>query len=181
MSFKRCFFVLALAIMPTAGICAPLKVFFGNLNGANESPPTASQGIGVALVTYDPNTVTMRVQVTFSNLTMSGGTTASHIHCCFVSPTLNAGVATTTPSFTGFPAGVTAGTYDHTFDMTLAGSYNPAFITAQGSISAALAALLAGMTNGTAYFNIHSVQYSAGEIRSNMFPDNIFAANFEQS
>jgi len=121
----------------------------------------------------------MRVQVSFTGLT--SGTTASHIHCCFVLPMLTASVATTTPTFTNFPLTVTAGTYDRTFDMTLASSYNPAFVTAQGSISAALNAILAGMTNTTAYFNIHTTNFPGGEIRVNMRPDAVFANGFEQA
>jgi hypothetical protein len=41
-------------------------------------------------------------------------------------------VATTLPTFAGFPLGVTSGTYINTLDLTLASSYNPAFVTANG-------------------------------------------------
>ena len=79
-------------------------------------------------MTWDTLTNEMTVNVTFSGLTTA--TTAAHIHCC-VAPPGNAGVATTTPTFPGFPLGVTAGTYSQTFDMTAPASYNPAFVTAQ--------------------------------------------------
>jgi hypothetical protein len=182
MLVRHRFLAMAIAAMPIAAVCAPPKVFFGSLSGLQESPPNASPGVGFAVVTYNPDTLTMRVQVSFSNLTATGtGTTASHIHCCFVLPSLNATVATTTPSFAGFPLGVRAGTYDNTLDMTAASSYNPAFVTAQGSIDNARNAILAGMANGTAYFNIHSQQYPSGEIRSNMQPDAVFANGFEQT
>src|SRR5207249_1148612 len=93
-------------------------------------------------------------------------TTASHIHCCTTTPgSANVGVATTLPTFTGFPSGVTSGTYDHVFDMSLASSYNPAFVTAQGSVSNAFNALVAGMETGNAYLNIHTTQFPGGEIR----------------
>ena len=69
-------------------------------------------------MTIDDAAFTMRVESTFSGLT--GITTASHIHCCTaVASTGTAGVATQTPSFVGFPLGVTSGTFDSTFDMTL--------------------------------------------------------------
>jgi len=74
-------------------------------------------------------------------------------------------VATTTRTFPGFPLGVTSGTYDQTFDMTLSSSYNPAFVTANGSVGAAEAALFADMAAGTAYLNIHSQVVPGGEIR----------------
>ena len=107
----------------------------------------------------------MEVQVTFANLTTPD--TAAHIHCCTASPgTGTAGVATVTPTFTGFPGGVTSGTYDHTFDMTLASSYNSAFVTANGGTPAsAFAALVAGLNAGDAYLNIHTTQFPGGEIR----------------
>jgi hypothetical protein len=178
MLFKRCVLALAIAIAPTATCNAANQVFFGYLNGVNESPPGPSPGTGFALVTYSPVTKMMRVQVSFADLT--SGTTASHIHCCFSPPTTTtAVVATTLPYFTGFPIGVTAGTYDNTFDMTMASSYSSAFVTAQGSIEAALATLLAGMTNSTAYFNIHTTMFGGGEIRANMKPDAVFVNGFE--
>jgi hypothetical protein len=73
----------------------------------------------------------MFIDVSFSGLL--GTTTASHIHCCTPTPLSGtAGVATTTPTFAGFPLGVTSGTYMNTLDLTLASSYNPAFVTANG-------------------------------------------------
>lgn len=138
-----------------------LKYRIFEMNGLLESPVNDSLGTGSGLVTFDLDLLTMRVEAQFSGLT--GNTTASHIHCCTL-PT--AGVATQTPSFTGFPLGVTAGSYDHTFDMTQASSYNAAFITANGnSISAAFQALLDGADAGAAYLNIHSSYRAGGEIR----------------
>jgi hypothetical protein len=104
----------------------------------------------------------MRVEVTFSGLLAP--TTASHIHCCTALPgTGTAGVATTVPTFTGFPLSVTSGTYDHTFDMSLASSYNPAFITT--TPLAAFGVLQTGLNAGDAYLNIHTTTSPSGEIR----------------
>ena len=78
----------------------------------------------------------------------------------------NAGVATTTPTFTGFPSGVTSGTYTHSFDLTQASSWNPAFITANGgTTSSAEAVLLAGLAANQTYLNIHTTNFGGGEIR----------------
>ena len=74
-------------------------------------------------------------------------------------------MATTTPTFTGFPLGVTSGTYDQVFDMTQASSYNPAFVTAEGGLANAEAALVAGIIAGEAYLNIHTTLNPGGEIR----------------
>ncbi len=145
----------------------PILHFYANLIGANEVPPSGSPGSGFADVYLDPGLNTMEVVVTFSGLL--GTTTASHIHCCLASPFLsgvNAGVATTTPTFTGFPLGVTSGSYDHVFDMTLASSYNPAFVTANGGTTAtAESALFAGIGAGESYLNIHTNLFGGGEIR----------------
>ncbi len=141
--------------------------FTATLTGAQEVPPSPSPGIGNALVTVDGNMMT--VNVTFSGLISP--TTVSHIHCC-VPPGVNAMVATTTPTFPGFPAGVTSGMYMQTFDLTLASTYNPAFITAQGgTVAQAQAAFLAGLLSGRTYFNIHSNAFPGGEIRGQLVPE----------
>lgn len=146
------------------------SVYFASLSGPNEAPPNASPGTGWARVTIDFDLVTMHVEASFSDLT--GTTTASHIHCCTAAPDSGtAGVATQTPSFAGFPLGVTAGTYDHTFDMTLAASYNAAFITANGgTVSGAFNALVAGLDANRAYFNVHSGSFPGGEVRGFLQP-----------
>jgi hypothetical protein len=52
------------------------------------------------------------------------------------------------------------------FDLTMAASYNPAFITASGGTPAlAFAALLGGMNDGKTYVNIHTTAFPGGEIR----------------
>ena len=136
------------------------------LSGPNESPSNASPGTGNALVTIDTSAHTLNIiSDVFSGLL--GTTTASHIHCCTTVPgTGAAGVATQVPSFTGFPLGVTAGSYSRAFDLTLASSWNPAFVTASGgTVSQAEALLAAGAAAGEAYLNIHTNSFPGGEIR----------------
>jgi len=165
---KRLFVMAALTMMFFGAIPmaqAGSIVYVTTLDGAHESPGNASPGTGTATVTVDDVAHTMRVQVSFSGLT--SGTTASHIHAPatgFLSGT--AGVATTTPTFAGFPSGVTSGTYDNTLDLTQASSYNPAFVTANGGTTAgAEAALLSALAAGKAYLNIHTSSFPGGEIR----------------
>ncbi len=135
------------------------------MTGPNEEPPNASPGTGTALVDYDPAAHTMRVRATFANLL--GTTTAAHIHAPTPSPFSGvAGVATQLPSFTGFPLGVTSGSMDQTLDLTLASSWNSAFITANGGTPAgAEAAMASALATGRAYFNIHTTTFGGGEIR----------------
>jgi hypothetical protein len=159
--FLRFISATALCVLATQASAAILT-YDATLSGPSESPPNTSPGTGFAEVIIDTTANTMRVEVTFSGLL--GTTTASHIHCCTALPgTGTAGVATTTPTFTGFPLGVTSGTYDHTFDLSLATSYNPAFVTT--TVAAAEAVLLAGLSAGDAYLNIHSSVVPGGEIR----------------
>jgi hypothetical protein len=161
------FVVLVLA----APLVAAHTIFYGTpLSGAAESPPNGSTGFGNALLTIDLDLVTMRVEASFAAL--QGNTTQAHIHCCTLVPGAgNIGVASTTPSFPGFPTGVTAGSYDNTFDLSLASSYNAAFITANGgTVSGALNALLNGLAEGRAYFNIHTTSFGGGEIRGFFAP-----------
>ncbi len=150
---------------------AEIKVFSVNLSGANEATPNLSTGTGTATITFDTSLSTMRVQASFSDLV--NNSTNAHIHCCTASPgTAAAGVATVTPTFTGFPSGVKSGSYDNTFNMLDAGSWNAAFITGNGGTAAsAFTALLAGATAGQAYLNIHSAApYTSGEIRGFLAP-----------
>jgi len=141
------------------------------LSGPGESPPNASPGTGFAVLTIDSTTNILNIlSDTFSGLL--GTTTASHIHCCTALPaTGTAGVASQVPTFSGFPLGVTSGSYSMSFDMTLASSWNPAFITANGGTPAgAEAALVAGAAAGEAYLNIHSTVVPGGEIRGFLVP-----------
>jgi hypothetical protein len=141
-------------------------VFTTTMTGAQEVPPTGSPGIGSALVTIDTVTNLMTVNVSFAGLVSP--TTIAHIHCC-AGPGGIAIPATTVPSFPGFPVGVTTGTYLQTFDLTVASTYNPAFIAANGgTVAGAQAAFIAGLLNGQAYFNIHTVQFPGGEIRGQL-------------
>jgi hypothetical protein len=170
--------LLLLGVFLGAASLANAQVYYATLLGSNEFPANSSPGTGKAIVTIDGNT--MRVQASFADLvaqTNAGapsGTTASHIHAATPIPlslTSTAGVATTTPTFTGFPSGVRSGTYDHTFDMTLNSSYNAAYITANGGTAAsAFIALKAAIAAGRSYLNIHSNAFPGGEIRGYLVP-----------
>lgn len=140
--------------------------FTATLTGSQEVPPNASPGVGSALVTLDTATNLLTINVSFAGLLSP--TVASHIHCC-TPPGANAMVATQVPTFPGFPLGVTTGTYLQTFDLTLASTYNPAFITAHGgTVAGAQAAFIAGLLSGQTYLNIHTMQFPGGEIRGQL-------------
>jgi len=161
----------ALSVVPAAAATIPFSAI---LSPANEVPPTASTGSGTAILDLDVVAHTLRVQIAFSGLVptapagLTPGTTASHIHCCLPSSFatgVNAGVATTTPTFAGFPLGVLAGTYDNTLDLLSASSYNPAFVTLVGGLANAETSLVNGLLGGLTYLNVHTSAFPGGEIR----------------
>ena len=162
--------ILIVGFAPLAS-AAPIT-FDAVLAGSNEFPSNASPGTGFALVTIDTVTNLMTVNITFSGLTSPS--TAAHIHCCLPSPLLaatNVGVATEMPAFPNFPLGATSGTDNAILDMSMASSYNPAFVTAHGgTASGAEAALFAGIENEETYLNIHTVNFGGGEIRGFLVP-----------
>jgi hypothetical protein len=162
---KKSLLLLASVLLWAATVQATPITYQVALSGPAEAPPNASPGTGAAIIIVDAAAHTLSVDVTFSGLLAN--TIASHIHCCTLLPgTGTAGVATQVPTFTGFPLGVTAGSYSHTFDLTLASTYNPAFVTANGnSVALAEAALLAGISSEHAYLNIHTTLFQGGEIR----------------
>jgi hypothetical protein len=161
---------LSAILLTGSSLSASVITYEATLNGPSESPANDSPATGFALVTVNDLANTMHVQVTFSGLL--GTTTASHIHTPTPAPgTGTAGVATTTPTFAGFPLGVTSGSFENTLDLTLASSYNPAFVTATGgTIAGAEAALLAGLASDEAYLNIHTTVVPGGEIRGFLVP-----------
>ena len=136
------------------------------LSGLNESVPNASPGTGTAAVMLDLDLITMDVHLDFAGLL--GTTTGASIHGLTALPgTGDAGAMSPTFAATGFPLGVTAGSYDSLFDLTDAPGYDPAFIvTSGGTVSDALNALIASFDEGRAYVSIESSAFPGGEIRS---------------
>jgi hypothetical protein len=162
-------FVFLTIAAPTV-VHADTITYDAPLSGASESPVAVSPGVGFAIVTINTVAQTIEVNVTFSGL--QAGNTATLIHCCTATPGVgNAGVASTTPTLSGFPSGVTAGSYDHVFDLTASSTYNPTFVTAEGSVANAETALLAGLADGEAYLNIHTTVFPGGEIRGFLLPE----------
>lgn len=164
------FFAAASGLALTASVAAAPITFKGTLSNVGEALPQPSAipsaGTGSVTVIFDDTAHTLNVDVTFSGLT--GTTTAAHIHCCTALPnTGNSGVATEVPSFVGFPLGVRSGHYIETFDLSVAPSFNPAFITASsGTVAGAEARLGGGLGSGNAYLNIHTSAVPSGEIRA---------------
>ncbi len=144
--------------------------FTVKLDGPSEAPANNSAGTGSGTAVWDDTAHTLQLDVIFSGLT--GNVTVSHIHAATaVAGVSTAGVATTTPSFAGFPAGSTSGSYSKLLDLTQASSFNAAYVTANGgTVASAEAALITAMATGKAYWNIHSSTFGGGEIRGFFVP-----------
>ena len=147
---------LALLLIASSAHANPIT-YESIMNGANEVPPVASPGIGIGFFTLNGNMLT--IDITFAGLTAPAS--AAHIHCC-VPQGNNAVVAV---PFTGFPA-TTSGKYTNTVDLSLAATYNSAYITPEGgTVAAAEADLIAALNSYNAYSNIHNANFPGGEIR----------------
>ena len=172
---KRALFMVFLtaAMLTVASVArATVLHLHASLSGASEVPANASPGTGFANFDLDTVANTLTGHIEFSGLL--GNTTAAHIHCCLPVPFatgVNAGVATLLPAFPAFPLGVKSGVDDFLLDLTLASSYNPAFVTLQGSLANAQAAFIAGIIAGKTYLNIHSASFGGGEIRGFIVPE----------
>ena len=130
----------------------------------NETTPV-SNGVGSGTAVYDDTARTLQLDVIFSGL--NGNTTVSHIHASTASPfTGTAGVATTSPSFEGFPKDVKAGSFSLLLDLSLTSSFNTSYLNAKGGTTlGAETALVSAIASGNAYWNIHSSTNPGGEIR----------------
>ena len=157
--------LLAFALIVGARAYGQPISYFAFMDGPSEAPPNASPGTGFAQLDIDTTAHTMRVRASFQDLI--GTTTAAHVHTPTATPGVGtASVATQVPSFSGFPLGVTSGNMDTTFDTSQASTWNPSYITANGGTPlGAEAAFAQQLSEGRAYFNIHSTQFPGGEIR----------------
>jgi len=145
--------ILAMSALPLSSASANV-ILRANMSGANETVPNASPATGITWVTLHDDMNTLDVSMTFSGLTAPSA--AAHIHCC-AAQGANAAVRLDFGG-AGFPFGVTAGTYSHTFLLNT--------ITLGGGMTTA--AFLTGLTSGLAYTNIHNSLFPGGEIRGQL-------------
>ena len=157
----RALFVLALF---AAAPLSQAEIITYEASLAPELP--GATGTGFVTVTYDSAGQTLSIAANWSGL--SGTTTVAHIHCCTAAPgTGTADVAVTPGTLPGFPMGTQTGSYSTILDLTDTATYTGAFLTVLGGGTAigAELALIAGLDNGVAYFNIHTTTFPGGEIR----------------
>ena len=134
------------------------------LTGSQEVPPKETPALGTGSAQYDDVSLFLTVHLTWSGLLAPPG--AAHIHCC-PGPGVNGLVAVDfVPA--NFPS-TTSGSFDHAFDLDAAASYGGDFLASfGGDVDAARDAVIAGLTDGLAYFNIHTPVNPGGEIRGDI-------------
>jgi hypothetical protein len=163
-AFAAVLFAIAISAVATAQDFSAKA----GLTGDQESPIVDTTGTGTGSADFDPATNMLSVNMSWSGL--MGTTTDSHIHCCLTTnPTVGVALGFTAT----FPMGVTSGSFSQSYNLLDPNVYTANFRTNFGGGTAAGArdALLAGMRNGTAYFNIHTTHRPGGEIRGNITPE----------
>ncbi|GCL64152.1 CHRD domain-containing protein [Pseudaquabacterium pictum] len=155
--------LLFASMLSVAGAAqAHLTIFEGTF-----APEAAgATGSGTLRLEYDELDNTLFIQADWKGL--SGTTANAHIHCCTAAPfTGTAGVALAENGrLPGFAAGITDA-YTRVIDLSLTTMYGGGFVTASGgTANGARDRLLANLTSGQAYFNIHTSTFGGGEIRA---------------
>lgn len=138
--------VLGLAIAVPSSAQTTYSCF---LNGAQEVPANGSPALGSAVVVL--NAAQTQVSITCQFLNLVGTYTASHLHGP-AGPAANAGVQI---GFVGAPAGWVFANSNHDGTLT-------------NYLSAATAAQVTMLNNGTMYVNVHSTSFPGGEIRGQL-------------
>lgn len=116
-----------------------MDIYEATLSGAQEVPPNALQGRGMAEVQYNSNTRNLTWKVTYSGL--SGPVTGAHMHGP-AAPTANAGIV-----------------------VPFTGNVNAPPIQGQTTLTPAQ---LGDLAAGLWYVNVHTAQFPGGEIRGQL-------------
>lgn len=155
----KIFALAAVALIGTAS--ANAATYTTTLSGANETAPnnTTATGSGTLTLSTDRNFV--GIDLSWNGLVAPAN--GAHVHCC-------AFQGANGPIAIDFePPAVITGSLSLFYDLTLASTYRPAFITANGgSAATARTAFLNGLTSGRAYYNVHNATFPGGQIRGQL-------------
>lgn len=170
--------MLALVViaLPTTSR-ADILTFTGNLTPQQETPPIpAGPGQGQSLATgfavltldtADPNNIRANATITFANLnqgtTTPGGVTVSHIHVGGLG--VSGPVIYDLDKDPSFVRGATSGTFTQAFTLT-SRTLNVGGVPTTFSVARQLELF----NSGGMYFNVHSNEFPAGEVRAQTTP-----------
>ena len=142
--------VLLLLAVSSSAWAAPITIIRDMTPGMEIPPPDTTGGdpFGTANAVFDPDMMTLEATLMWRDMTST--VVAAHIHR-FTPPAMAGGIVV------GFFMGVQFDTTD-SFTTT-----TPIDLTADQ-----VSTLLAGLGDGTLYFNVHTVQNPPGEIRGDI-------------
>jgi hypothetical protein len=156
------------------------------LNGSNVQPPNLSLATTTGIVQIDIALKTMNILININETSLSSNKTAVHIHSATAIP-YTGNSAAATPNFISPPysypnvSSLLLG-WSIFLDMTNVNNYSAGFVTANGgTTNSAFVALYTAMINGKSYFDIHTANYAAGEIRGFLTPLYTFIGNGDWS
>jgi len=153
--------VLAAVVITASATYANAQQFQATLSGLDEVPPVSSPGQGTLSLNLNTQQQSLTYTLTYSNL--STPVTQAHIH--FGKVHVAGGIMVFFCSSIGGPVGMPLCPAPST---TLAGMFTPASVigpVAQGISAGDFAALATALLSQTAYANVHTAQFPAGEIR----------------
>jgi len=164
--------LFAVGVMNTSAAQAQQIPFAVHLNGYEEAPLTINtpgDGDFKAVVSADRTSISY--MLTYRN--MSSAVTQSHIH--FGRPAIAGGIVLFLCTNLTPPAGVPTPPPCPPFPATILGTLTAADVIAvpgQGidTGTAGFAEMIAAMSNGAAYANVHTTVRPSGEIRSRLAP-----------
>jgi len=141
--------------------------FVVRLDGYQEVPPISTTGQGFLTLHVSPDGQSLGYALRYSGLV--GDVAQAHIH--FGRPAINGGIMVFLCTNLGNgPAGTPAcpGPHDGEVSGTLTAASVVGGASSQGIAVGEFAEVLATLRNDSAYANVHSTLYQAGEIRGNI-------------
>ncbi len=149
------FAAIALAALPLAANAITVQ-FNANLGGANEVPPNAATGTGIASLLYDDQDTLLTTDDTYDfllgALALTGVATAFHIHA-------------PAPASANGPVVVNLNSSLFT-SLNVGGN----LVVLGNDIAAPNASFLSNLSAGLAYVNVHTSAFPGGEIRGQLLP-----------
>lgn len=155
-SLLRALLLLCVLLLPHSARSEIIAL--GEVDGSTLPTPTDSVGWAYGDLHYRPATLDLWVHV-FTWGDLSSPVVAGHLHCCHP-------LTAETPVALHFPgiAAATSGSFEYTWDLTLASTFDPAFLASYGgSVEDARNAIARNVAGGS-YVDLHTADHPGGEV-----------------